>query len=270
MPIDSPVANIAGTRRWRLLRTPPASGAANMALDEALTLRAPRTGEWTLRVYGWATPTLSLGRNQHACDLYDPATLAEAGLGVVRRPTGGRALLHDAEVTYSVTGPLDDAASLRSTYARINAIIVDALRAVGVEASIVSAEAGRSSPPGATPCFAVPAAGEIVAGGAKLAGSAQWRHGRGLLQHGSILLDGDQAMVAALQRTPLPAPPAPATIAGLRGGAVGADDVADALFAAVCSREDPGATALDLDEATLADTRRLFARYADAAWTWQR
>ena len=76
-----------------------------MALDEALMSRARRSGETVLRVYGWAAPTLSFGRHQRALGEYDEAALLRAGVGVVRRPTGGRALLHDREVTYSVTAP---------------------------------------------------------------------------------------------------------------------------------------------------------------------
>src|SRR3954466_12069034 len=95
--------------RWRLLVTPPASGPENMALDEALMARAIETGEWVLRVYSWATPTLSLGRNQTARGRYDLGRIRERGLGVVRRPTGGRAILHDREITYSVTAPVDAA-----------------------------------------------------------------------------------------------------------------------------------------------------------------
>src|SRR5215207_3150452 len=91
--------------RWRLLLSPPLGGPENMALDEALMARARRTGETVLRVYGWSRPTLSLGRNQRAAGLFDERALAERGVGVVRRPTGGRSLLHHREVTYSVTAP---------------------------------------------------------------------------------------------------------------------------------------------------------------------
>src|SRR6476620_9212884 len=90
---------------WRLLLSPPLGGPENMALDEALMGRARRTGESVLRVYAWSRPTLSLGRNQRAVGLYREQALAERGVGVVRRPTGGRALLHHREITYSVTAP---------------------------------------------------------------------------------------------------------------------------------------------------------------------
>ena len=76
---------------WRLLLTPAADGAQNMALDEALMTRARETGEFTLRVYSWAAPTLSLGRNQSARRVYDLDRIRARRLNVVRRPTGGRA-----------------------------------------------------------------------------------------------------------------------------------------------------------------------------------
>ena len=83
-----------------------------MAMDEALMAHASRTGQWVLRVYSWSAPTLSFGRNQVALNAYDRSRLAERGIDVVRRPTGGRAILHDREVTYSVVGPALDAGDL--------------------------------------------------------------------------------------------------------------------------------------------------------------
>lgn len=253
---------------WRLLHTPPAAGAANMALDTALMRDALRHGGWTLRVYTWAHPTLSFGRHQRAHMLYDPARVAAAGLHVVRRPSGGRALLHDAEVTYSVAAPLAAAGSLRTAYSRINAVLVHALRALGVEAVIAGSAEGRSVAPGGSPCFAHPAPGEIVVGGRKLAGSAQWRSGGTLLQHGSILLSGDQRQVARLQRKPPADPPPPATLRDLLGREVSADDVAGALFDAVRVLEDPTAEVCALDAPVVADTQRLHAAFSDPAWTW--
>src|SRR5438105_3962404 len=108
---------------WRLLQTVPATGAFNMALDEALMAYARETGTWVLRVYSWSSPTLSLGRNQRARGGYDPTRLAQQHIDVVRRPTGGRAILHDREITYSVAAPVADAGDLRESYARINRLL---------------------------------------------------------------------------------------------------------------------------------------------------
>jgi lipoate-protein ligase A len=255
--------------RWRLLRTPPLDGAANMALDDALMRRAAETGEWVLRTYAWRTPTLSLGRNQQARGRYDLARLRAEGIPVVRRPTGGRAILHDREVTYSVTAPLAAAGSLGASYARINRLLVRGLESLGVPVEV----APRSAPalaPGVAPCFALPAAGELVHDGRKLAGSAQWRDESALLQHGSILLEGDQSLVAALLLEPAPPPPPPATLRDALDRPPRSDEVADALEHAVRTLEDPHAEPLawDADLERLASARRPF--YEAPAWTWRR
>jgi lipoate-protein ligase A len=254
--------------RWRLLLTDPASGPENMALDEALMARARSTGEWVLRVYSWSAPTLSFGRHQRACAAYDRATFAAAGVAVVRRPTGGRAVLHDQEVTYSVTAPAPDAGALRESYQRINRLLVDGLRSLGVVAEI--AKIPRAPKPDLTPCFELPSPGELTAGGRKLAGSAHWREHGALLQHGSILVDGDQALVSTLLRQPTAPPRAPATLRALLGRAPAVADVAAALFDAVCRREDRNAGELTPDPALVDAAAELRPRYEETAWTWRR
>src|SRR4051794_837993 len=92
--------------RWRVLLAPPRSGAENMARDSALQLRAASTSETVFSIYSWDRPTLSFGRHQPAAGLYDVERLRAATVDIVRRPTGGRAILHHREVTYSVTAPL--------------------------------------------------------------------------------------------------------------------------------------------------------------------
>src|SRR5690606_30993428 len=119
---DRPLT-VALPARWRLLVDPAGDGATNMAVDHALLDRAARSGEAVFRIYGWAQPTLSLGMHEKA--RLDPDAAAARGIAVVRRPTGGRALLHHREVTYSVTAPAHDD-SLRASYAAINAILLDA------------------------------------------------------------------------------------------------------------------------------------------------
>lgn len=266
MPPHSPAAG----DRWRLLITPADDGARNMAIDEALMAYAARTGTTVLRLYAWARPTISLGRNQRAAGQYDPEAIAAAGVDVVRRPTGGRALLHDAEVTYSVTAPVATAGSLRQSYERINRILVEGLRRLGVDARVADARSGaRSMTPGLTPCFDVPAPGELVAGGRKLVGSAQWRDEGALLQHGSILLDGDQGLVAALLREPVPAPPPPATLRALLGRTPSLGEVATALGEAVRALEDADAEWLP-GVPPGCDPGPYCARHVDPAWIWRR
>ena len=254
---------------WRLLLSPPLDAATNMALDVALMRRARATGEATMRVYSWATPALSLGRNQPARGHYDEDRAARDGVEIVRRPTGGRALLHHREVTYSVTAPAGD--SLRASYARINALLLDALRRLGVHASL-AAPVARAAAPSLAPCFEAPANGEIVVGGRKLVGSAQWREDGALLQHGSVLVDDDQPLVAALTRRPLAPVPAPATLRELLGRAPAPAEVHAALGDAIRAMEDGDVAPLDTAaEPELARwTSEARATFADPAWTWRR
>jgi len=128
---------------WRTLVTPPLSGAANMALDHALMERARRTGERVFRVYSWSQPTLSLGRHQMSRNRINTGAARELGVALVRRPTGGRALLHHREVTYSVTTALSRHDSVRGWYASISSVLLDALRLLGVKAETAT-PAGRT------------------------------------------------------------------------------------------------------------------------------
>lgn len=254
---------------WRYLVTPPATGAENMALDEALMQRAAASGEWVLRVYSWSRPTISLGRNQTARARYDLETIRNRGYGIVRRPTGGRAILHHREITYSVTAPVNDAGDLRQSYGRINELLIDALQRLGVGVQ-VAAPRERAMAPGLTPCFDTPAAGELVVGAHKLAGSAQWRADGGLLQHGSILIADDQTELAALTTTPMRAPPPPATLSAALGHAPSVGEVAAALIDTLRAREDAGVSELCPDADLRARTRELVVRYLDDGWTWRR
>lgn len=240
-----------------------------MALDVALLARARDTGECVLRVYTWERPTLSLGRNQTAAGLYDLDRARAQGVDIVRRPTGGRAILHHREITYSVTAPAPAEDSLRSSYARINRLLVDGLRKLGVDARAAEAS-GRALLPGDTPCFETPAEGELVVGSRKLVGSAQWREHGALLQHGSMLVDDDQGTVSALLRRAAPRPPAPATLRAALGRAPGVEETASALFAAVRALEDPLAEPLLPDAVLLDRERKARRQFEDDRWTWRR
>jgi lipoate-protein ligase A len=174
-------------------------GAENMAVDWSLLIEAARSGRAFLRLYRWDPPCLSFGRNEPAATRYDRAEIDRRGLAVVRRPTGGRAVWHEHEVTYAVAAPLHVFGSLRESYLGIHERLATALRSLGADVQL----AGR---PAAWPsgrqgsCFASAAGGEIVVGKRKVVGSAQVRHGDALLQHGSILLDGSQDVVRAVSR----------------------------------------------------------------------
>ena len=248
-----------------------------MAVDEALMSRARDTGLWILRVYSWSGPTLSLGRNQTARGGYDLRRIEESAIDVVRRPTGGRAILHHREVTYSVTARVDDAGDLRESYARINRLLVTSLRVLGVDAIVAgNAETSRMdgnaarSQPGLLPCFHHPSPGEIMAGGRKLAGSAQWRADGALLQHGSILVEDDQFQLASLMVSAAPPIPKPATLRDALGRAPSEREVAEALFRTVRELEDENASELDVDPLLDEHTQALLHRYLDPSWTWRR
>jgi lipoyl(octanoyl) transferase len=240
-----------------------------MARDAGLMDRARETGEAVLSVYSWETPTLSLGRNQMALGRYDLDAARAQGIDIVRRPTGGRALIHWHEVTYSVTAPVSND-SLSESYTRINAILIEALSRMGVKAS-ASSGAGRALPPGELPCFAAPADGELVVDGAKLVGSAQYRENGALLQHGSILLRDDQPMIASLLRSRASelSPARAATLTDALGREPSIEEVACHLFDTVRMLEDESARSLD--EAGIRDyTARHVSEYQNELWTWRR
>lgn len=180
---------------WRILRTAAASGAWNMAVDEAiLEAVGQRTSLPTLRLYAWQPACLSLGYAQPFGDA-DLEALALHGWQIVRRPTGGRAILHADELTYAVIAPLDEprvAGGVLESYRRLSQALLDALRRVGLPAQ---ADREYALPEGAQSggpvCFEVPSNYEITVSEKKLVGSAQARKKEGVLQHGSLPLCGD-------------------------------------------------------------------------------
>ena len=182
---------------WRLLITPPARGAWNMAVDEAILDHAGR-GEVlpTLRLFAWDPPCLSLGRAQPFTDV-DTDRLAVYGWDVVRRMTGGRAILHTDELTYSVTGPVDEprlAGSLLDSYNRLAGALLAAVRDLGLPVEMKEDRPENSGTPNPV-CFEVPSTYEITVDGKKLIGSAQARRREGVLQHGSLPLTGDLSRI---------------------------------------------------------------------------
>jgi lipoate-protein ligase A len=250
---------------WRFLDSGPLDGAEQMSLDAGLMDRARETGESLLRVYGWSRPTLSFGRHESVRGRFSPEALERSNVGAVRRPTGGRVLMHHREVTYSVTAPAPDGERLKESYRRINAILMSAIARLGVRV----AEAPGAGPrrPGGAACFAEPSEGELVVDGRKLVGSAQVRERGALLQHGSILIDDDQPRIAELAVQPLtPAMPA-ATLRSSLGRAPGYAEVRDALRRALA---DAAGDPLPLDPC---EAGRFAAphreKFASAEWTWR-
>jgi lipoate-protein ligase A len=199
---------------WRLLRTAPASGAWNMAVDEAILEAVGReTVPATLRLYSWQPACLSLGYAQPSEDV-DQEALRKRGWELVRRPTGGKAILHTDEITYSVIGPEHDerlSGGVLESYLKLSQALIRTLGNLNISAESVERPAGarnstdRQAADNATErdffteraseqnpvCFEVPSTYEITIQGRKIIGSAQARRKEGVLQHGSLPLQGD-------------------------------------------------------------------------------
>lgn len=254
---------------WRLLDTPPAHGVWNMAVDAALMASVRDGAPPSLRFYRWDPPCLSLGRNQPARDRYDLDLLRARGFEVVRRPTGGRAVLHHRELTYSVAVREGVLGSPRECYAVINRALVAGLRGLGVPARLQPRTGRRAPVPSLAPCFREPTEGEVVVGARKLVGSAQWREGGVILQHGSLLLAGDQGEVRELALDALPGEgEAPTSLAELCDPVPPWERIVEALAA---GWEETTGTVLRPDGLTPEERERAAAlaeRYADPAWTW--
>lgn len=268
VPVPSGTKLATGTARltWRLIRDEPRCGARNMALDHALAACLSRA-EAVVRLYGWTQPTVSFGRNEPSAGSYSVAAAAAAGIDFVRRPTGGRAVLHDRELTYAVVAPLGVWGGLRAAYARINRALAVALRSLGAPVEIARGEGVLRPDAGA--CFQAPASGEVSARGRKLVGSAQARLEGVLLQHGSVLLAGDQSLLDTLSGRPCRGT-RPAVLGELVASSI-LDDLAGAIAKSL--RKDFGGTWVDgsygTEEIVAAD--RLEAnRYALDSWTWRR
>jgi lipoyl(octanoyl) transferase len=191
---------------WRLLHTPPAPGDWNMAVDEAILEAVGQAQSLpTLRLFAWQPPCLSLGYAQPVNDV-DMDALRQRGWGLVRRPTGGRAILHTDELTYSVIAPLQEPhvyGSVLESYRRLSAGLLEALHLLGIPARADKEHTLPGAPLTMGPvCFEIPSNYEITVAGKKLIGSAQARRREGVLQHGSLPLFGDLARITEVLAFP--------------------------------------------------------------------
>jgi lipoyl(octanoyl) transferase len=200
-PAWAPSARVAyPPATWRLLETPGLDGPTNMAVDEAILLAvAEGAAPPTLRFFAWAPPCLSLGYAQPVAEA-DLSRLRERGWDLVRRPTGGRAILHTDELTYSVIAPMDEPrvrGGVVESYQQLSAGLMAGLAHLGLAARADRQYDGPAEAKGPV-CFEVPSNYEITVGAAsggdrprKLLGSAQVRKRGVVLQHGTLPLDGD-------------------------------------------------------------------------------
>ena len=246
-------------------------GWRNMAVDRALLDLVAEEGDAYLRLYRWGPYCLSFGRHEPAARRYDRDRIQQLGLSVVRRPTGGRAVWHARELTYAVAAPTAGFGTLREAHYAIHALLANALTALGATTSL--AASGRPQPGlDAGPCFAHSVGGEIMVKGRKVVGSAQLRLGDAFLQHGSLLLEDSQDMVATLldqTGTSLPALDAP--LSTLLGRRITFDEVGREICSALDGWHGPWIPA---DSRHTDRVRAAAARHTDLfrddAWTWRR
>lgn len=192
---------------WRLISTGSLSPAENMAVDEAVLIAHSKgLVPPTVRFFGWNPPTLSIGYFQKVADV-DFDSLRQNGLGFVRRPTGGRAVLHDRELTYSIVVSESHPqmpSSVNESYRVLSMGLVEGFRQLGLSADMVSLatedEKRKYESLGSAACFDSPSWYELVVEGKKVTGSAQMRQSGVILQHGSILLDLDVDLLFSVLR----------------------------------------------------------------------
>ena len=266
-----------------ILESDFSSGAWNMAVDSAIVdAVASAQQPPTLRLYGWHPFCLSLGYGQRARDV-DAGALAARGWDLVRRPSGGKAILHGDELTYSLCLPLDHALALGdvvASYRRISRGLLGALDRLGLAATAGHQGDATSGAGDGPVCFVMPSHYEIKVDGRKLIGSAQLRRKGVLLQHGSLPLTGDLGRIchglafeceAARQAQRQSVRQRAITLEQASGQARTWHDVADAFLHGFSQ-------SLDLSLAPGQLSQREFAsanayqreRYASSAWTLKR
>jgi len=255
----------------RVVVHPGATGAWNMAVDDAL-LRDPQDC-WTLRFYAWNTPTISIGYAQPLQRAVDEQLARRLHIPVVRRPTGGRAVLHADELTYSIAAPADHGAlagGVSASYRRIAAGLQAGLRRLG---AAVEVERTGVTPPSAHrgACFSARTRYELSVGGRKLVGSAQRRRGGRLLQHGSLLLGAPQQRLwAALGEGADDAVRASVGLEEVLGRRPGARALIACLAQGIAAELGLRPRRMPLSRRQRRHASGLYRRYRSAEWTHRR
>ena len=261
----------AGRPFLRVLVDAAASGAWNMAVDEALLDDAD--GGWTLRLYRWSRPTISLGYAQPYERGVDAHAARRLGITVVRRPTGGRAVLHADELTYALSGPVDRgplSGGVSQSYRSFAAGLQAGLRKLGADVLIASSGAAPR-PTGKGACFAARTRYELLAAGRKVVGSAQRRRDGRLLQHGSLLLgDLDLRLWAALGSDYRQAVESSVGLDEVLGRRAPRRALERALSEALAGTLRLVPRRAVLSRAEMRRIRRLEAKYRDLGWTRRR
>jgi lipoyl(octanoyl) transferase len=197
---------------WKLIIDAAMDGSRNMAIDASLLDETEKSQslKTIVRFYGWRIPTISLGRNQQIDKAVDVEYCRTNGIDIVHRPTGGRAVLHDDELTYAVVSNDTDqfGDSIYGNYKRVSEALCLAYNRLGVPA-VLAPETRKLSPSANDadpPCFLSPSRYELTVQGRKIVGSAQRRLRRSFLQHGSMPITCDREALARATRLPDPEP----------------------------------------------------------------
>jgi lipoate-protein ligase A len=266
--------------KWRLIKTPPASGAWNMAVDEAILQAVGRKEVLpTLRLFAWDPPCISLGYAQSYLDIDEEALKARTW-DVVRRATGGKAILHTDELTYSVIGPPTDArleGDILTSYKRLSTALLASLEYLKLSVKALPKEKLSTTEAYDPVCFDVPSNYEITVDGKKLVGSAQARKKEGVLQHGSLPLTGDLTRItevlvyeneadrkAAAKKLLARA----STVENALGHKVSWEEVADAVVSAFRKELNIEFITEELSSNEREETERLITeKYRNSEWT---
>lgn len=244
-------------------------GQHNMAIDEHLLLRHGHAGEPVLRLYGWSPPSITLGRYQKI-ECLDRDACRSEGVSVVRRITGGGAIFHDDELTYSVVWPAGDREnpdSAAGSFKKLNAFIMETYRSLGMK-PVYSRDAGRESSTGRVNfCFSGNEEYDILVGGKKIGGNAQRRVRGALLQHGSMPFSVDYARAQRYFRDPIEH----GNFSALReacGREIGIEELARAVTDAFRTVMGVDCTVRDLDDSEEENVRSIaLSRYSSEQWT---
>ncbi len=264
---------------WRLINTGVSDGAANLAIDEALMQSvAENRSPPTLRFYGWAPPCVSVGYSKSVRKEVDLDRCRERGYTWVRRPTGGRAILHIDELTYSVVAPQGEArvaGDIITSYRRLSLGLVEGLRTLHggvVQADRMETGSGLEK---SAACFDVPSHYEVTAYGRKLVGSAQVRRNGVVLQHGALPLEGDVSRLVDVLVLPEPDRVAlrgkllerAIALDEVVGRVVPFDEVAEALTRGFGRALNLGFTPGELTQFEREAAEGLMSRYTGDEWT---
>jgi lipoate-protein ligase A len=211
----------------RLVRDVPRDGFLNMAIDVVLSAAAA-SGATTLRLYAFDPPAITIGRFQESASLVDRAACDEMGIDIVRRPTGGQAILHTNDFTYSFTCPVQGAPGGAAVFyfELVGQKIIESLRILGLEARMASHDT-RNPEPGW--CFAREFGVDREWNSRKICGSAQRVSAGAVLQHGSLFLEETREVMERISVAPVPAGEELVTLKEACARAVCWSEVADAF-----------------------------------------